>query len=205
MDFLNKKSADDWARLEDKEIDKILKEIELMPDLESLKDHVNEFKNGLKALKKNKKESLAKNVHARAEHLHKVFSELSKEFGTIDKESVKAEKMEAHLNKNFFEIQIATKKGMFFLNVKKNQEFILGRSTVKSLSRYFSRNLFEGIIKNSSVLLNYKGSNPCTLIVGGKTYNFKTTYSDPVKIPVGVECEVRVGPDMFRFKITPYE
>ncbi len=130
--FLKKKNAEDWAKLRDKEIDDILGEIDpLAKKIGSLKDHIAEFSNAVRILKKNKKDTLVQNVHLRASHLSGVIKDLKKEFGDLQGDVLDFEKIDKYIKSNFFTINISSSYHQDFnIHFNKNEGVIIGRGNV---------------------------------------------------------------------------
>jgi hypothetical protein len=207
MSFLEKRSADEWLALEEKEISTIIAQLDQFPKInKSLSGQINEFKNGLRALSlmkgKPKAVKLVENIHKRAEHLSKLLSDLNNIFVLITEESERLAKMEAHFAMNYYRVEVWSgndKKAQVF-HVNSKEPFSIGRGNVSGLGQYTSRKLLQLEFKKGFLLVTLIGVGP--LVLRYPNFITKLDESNPqVSVPIDtvIDVVVRDNKDVFQF------
>ena len=146
MSFFNK-SPEAWQKLADKEIDIIVKRLsELTVIFNDLLPKMNEFKNAVEMLKKNKKPILAQNIHLRAQGILKDLNLMRAELKKITTVSKELEKSEdkAVIMEPVYTVMVKSPGGnTLSFKLKKKEPLILGRDNIQGLSTHFSRKHVE--------------------------------------------------------------
>lgn len=184
MNSLNKKSAEEWLSQEEKDIQQILQQLDKLPDFQSLRDHINELKNGLRLLQKTKNAALAKNVHSRAQHLHQLFEALAKEFGVVETQSAQAEQINKHITQEYILCAIEYQGHVHKIFLPK-KGFVFGRAIAPYIITEFSRAIFNGRLTHGTIQAqNVSGADykyNATIIQGNDR---NATYTIPLGIKV---------------------
>lgn len=157
--ILKKDDPNVWKQLKKREIEKIVADLDDLPDLVGLSYQVNEFKNSMKLLKKGKvKESVIKNIHARAQALDTVFQKLQKVFKDVRKESAEVQEIEKFINENFLVLEVNCKGGKFSTHFSSDDDFVLGTVSIPILPQTdFFFEMFRLTFKKGKIILKQVG------------------------------------------------